>query len=101
MRNSFSILLFVLTTIEACSQASWSGSFSLPDNSQINKTLTIPATAELISEFAIEFYIQMTYDSDLDVYLWVNGTRHELFTDVGGGNDNFGTSSSSPFIISS
>ncbi len=56
---------------------------------------TITSTVEIFSSFTVadvdvELSISHTWDSDLDVFLIApDGTRIELFTDVGGGGKNF------------
>ena len=69
--------------------ASTSGSLAIPDLGTIVSTLTIP-NANVIRDVDVEVNLTHTWDDDLDVYLVApDGTRIELFTDVGGSGDNF------------
>ena len=62
----------------------------IPDVSTVVSTLSVTGLAGSLSDVDVRVSITHTYDSDLDVYLISPlGTRVELFTDVGGGGDNF------------
>ena len=62
---------------------------AIPDQSTITSTLSVP-DALTIDDVNVQLDITHTNDQDLDVYLIApDGTRVELFTDVGGGRDNF------------
>jgi subtilisin-like proprotein convertase family protein len=62
---------------------------TIPDRSMIVSTLTVPDSIT-ISDLNVTVNISHTYDADLDVFLSApDGTRVELFTDVGGSGDNF------------
>jgi subtilisin-like proprotein convertase family protein/subtilisin family serine protease len=62
----------------------------IPDNSTRTSTLNVAGAGNTIFDLNVRVNISMTFDSDLDVFLvHPDGTRVELFTDVGGGGDNF------------
>ncbi|MDO8586327.1 MAG: S8 family serine peptidase [Armatimonadota bacterium] len=62
---------------------------SIPDLSTVTSTLTI-SDPDCIQDLNVKLKIIHTWDSDLDVYLiHPDGTRVELFTDVGVSGDNF------------
>jgi subtilisin-like proprotein convertase family protein/streptogramin lyase len=61
----------------------------IPDRGLITSTLTVP-DALSIDDVNVQLNITHPHDADLDVYLRSpSGTLVELFTDVGGGGDNF------------
>ncbi|MHB1035438.1 MAG: S8 family serine peptidase [Pirellulales bacterium] len=61
----------------------------IPDDGTVTSTISIDRLFT-ISDVDVELDISHTWDDDLDVYLVTpDGTRIELFTDVGGGGDNF------------
>ncbi|MEX2140126.1 MAG: S8 family serine peptidase [Pirellulales bacterium] len=61
----------------------------IPDRGMITSTIEV-AAALSIADVDIGLDITHTFDGDLDVFLVApNGTRVELFTDVGGGGANF------------
>ena len=61
----------------------------IPDRGTITSTVQI-AEALSIADIDVGIDITHTFDGDLDVFLVApNGTRIELFTDVGGGGANF------------
>jgi subtilisin-like proprotein convertase family protein/putative hemolysin len=62
---------------------------AIPDESVANSFISVPA-GFTISDVNVTLDITHTWDEDLDVYLISpQGTRVELFTDVGGIYDNF------------
>jgi subtilisin-like proprotein convertase family protein len=62
---------------------------SIPDRGTTIATLQIPSGLS-IADLDVGLDITHTFDGDLDVYLQApDGTRVELFTDVGGGGANF------------
>ena len=62
---------------------------SIPDRSTIESSLFVPDSLT-IGDIDVELDISHTRDQDLDVYLIAPDlTRIQLFTDVGGGGDNF------------
>lgn len=62
---------------------------NIVDLTTITSTLTI-AESLIIGDLDVEIDITHTYDSNLDVYLVApDGTRVELFTDVGANGNNF------------
>ncbi|MFH1919577.1 MAG: S8 family serine peptidase [Planctomycetota bacterium] len=62
---------------------------SIADFSTIASTVTVDESV-LIADVDVELNITHTYDRDLDVFLIApDGTRIELFTDVGGSNNHF------------
>ena len=65
---------------------------TITDNGTVTSTLTIPDSLT-IDDVNVELDITHSSDQDLDVFLIApDGTRVELFTDVGGnGNDFSGT----------
>lgn len=76
--------LTALTTYEALGSP-----MSIPDESTITSTLTVPNEFE-ISDVNVEIDITHATDQDLDVFLIApDGTRVELFTDVGINGNNF------------
>lgn len=63
---------------------------SIPDQSTATPSLTVVGLDGLLVDVDVHLSINHSYDSDLDVYLISpQGTRVELFTDVGGSEDNF------------
>lgn len=63
---------------------------SVPDLTTVNSTLAVAGVSGNITDVNVKVNITMTYDADLDVFLvHPDGTRIELFTDVGGNGDNF------------
>jgi subtilisin-like proprotein convertase family protein len=63
---------------------------AIPDQQTIVSTLTVSGQASSLLDVEVKVNITHTWDSDLDVYLISpSGTRVELFTDVGGADDNF------------
>src|SRR3972149_6767474 len=61
----------------------------IPDRGSITSTLNVPDAAT-IADINVTLNITHTNDADMDVYLRApDGTRVELFTDVGGAGDNF------------
>jgi len=62
---------------------------SIVSNTTITSTIEITDVA-LVADLNVGLDITHTFDADLDVFLIApDGTRVELFTDVGGGDDNF------------
>ncbi|MEQ1826241.1 MAG: S8 family serine peptidase [Pirellula sp.] len=62
----------------------------VPDTSTRTSTINVSGLNGLISDVNVKVNITMPFVSDLDVFLiHPDGTRVELFTDVGGGGDNF------------
>ena len=62
---------------------------TIPDPGTTTSTLVI-ANSGTISDLNVKLNITHGWDEDLDVYLIApDGTRVELFTDVGGSSDNF------------
>ncbi len=62
---------------------------SIPDPGTITSSITI-ADSFAIADVNVEININHTYDADLDVYLiGPDGTKVELFSDIGIGLDNF------------
>jgi hypothetical protein len=62
---------------------------TIPDQSTMTSILSVP-DAVTIDDVNVTLDISHTSDQDLDVYLIApDGTRVELFTDVGGGGDHF------------
>jgi subtilisin-like proprotein convertase family protein len=62
---------------------------TIADLATITSTITI-ANSFLVADVNVRLDINHTYDRDLDVFLLgPDGTTVELFTDVGGGGDNF------------
>jgi len=75
-------------------QAVWRPSPDVPkaigDVQTIVSTLTVSGLVGPVADVDVQVDINHTWDSDLDVYLISpNGTRVELFTDVGSSSDNF------------
>ena len=70
--------------------ANYNGSVGvIADNGLTEFTLNVPYLM-IIGDINVELDIAHTRDSDLDVYLkGPNGTRVQLFTDVGGSGDHF------------
>ncbi len=63
---------------------------AIPDLGTISSHLTVSNLDGLLVDVNVTLTINHTYDDDLDVYLISSqGTRVELFTDVGGSGDNF------------
>jgi len=61
----------------------------IPDPGTVYSSLTVPDSF-VIKDVNVVLDITHTYDTDLSVYLVApDGTQVELFTDVGGGGDNF------------
>jgi subtilisin family serine protease/subtilisin-like proprotein convertase family protein len=62
---------------------------SIPDRGMITSTIQVSAALS-IADVDVGLDITHTFDGDLDVFLLApDGTRVELFTDVGGGGANF------------
>ncbi|MGN6134776.1 MAG: proprotein convertase P-domain-containing protein, partial [Aureliella sp.] len=62
---------------------------SIPDRGKITSDLTVPAAGTLL-DVDVRVNIEHSWNEDLDVYLIApDGTRIELFTDVGGFSQNF------------
>lgn len=67
-----------------------STALTVPDLTTQNSTLAVSGLSGNIRDVNVKVNISMTYDADLDVFLvHPDGTRVELFTDVGGNGDNF------------
>ncbi len=67
-----------------------SGRRAIPDNGTTTGTITLSGLPGRVLDVDVMLTIEHTYDADLDVYLVSpSGTRVELFTDVGGGGDDF------------
>jgi len=67
---------------------------SIPDANTLTSTLTINDDLR-IGDLNVRLFISHTNDTDLDVFLTSpSGTKVELFTDVGGSGDNFGSTCS-------
>ncbi len=63
---------------------------AIPDQGTITSPITVTSLDGLLVDVDVTLTINHTYDADLDVYLTSpQGTRVELFTDVGGAGDNF------------
>jgi subtilisin-like proprotein convertase family protein len=64
---------------------------SIPDTSQVNVDIAVPASAGIIRDLNVFLAIQHSFDGDLDVTLThlATGTSVVLFQDVGGTNDGF------------
>ena len=63
---------------------------AIPDAGQVFSTLTVNSVVGPITDLNVNLSISHTRNSDLDVFLVSpNGTRVELFTDVGGQSQNF------------
>jgi subtilisin-like proprotein convertase family protein len=63
---------------------------SLPDLTTRISTIAVAGMGFSITDVNVRVNITHTWDSDLDVFLIApDGTRVELFTDVGGSGDNF------------
>jgi subtilisin-like proprotein convertase family protein len=63
---------------------------SIPDLGTATPALAVTGLDGLLVDVDVHLTINHSYDSDLDVYLISpQGTRVELFTDVGGSEDNF------------
>ncbi len=61
----------------------------IPDKSTIYSSLTVPDSF-VIQDINVELYITHTWDADLEVFLIApDGTPVELFSGVGGNNNNF------------
>ena len=62
---------------------------AIPDQDTVTSTLTVP-DAVTVGDINATLDITHKNDQDLDVFLIApDGTRVELFTDVGGGGDHF------------
>ena len=62
---------------------------SIADNGTTNFTIEVPDSV-IVGDLNVQVDIRHRQDADLDVYLVSpNGTRVELFSDVGGGGDDF------------
>ena len=62
---------------------------SIPDPGTLTSSLTVTNVGTIL-DLNVQVNINHTWDEDLDVYLIApDGTRVELFTDVGGTSDNF------------
>ncbi len=60
------------------------------DLGTVNSPLVVSGSSGSTIDVNVRVNITMTFDADLDVFLvHPDGTRVELFTDVGGGGDNF------------
>ncbi len=63
---------------------------AIPDSDAISSTLNVNGMTGSITDLNVSVNIDHDYDEDLDVYLVTpSGRQIELFTDVGGGADNF------------
>jgi subtilisin-like proprotein convertase family protein len=63
---------------------------SVPDLGTINSNMVVTGVGGPIADINVRVNITMTWNSDLDVFLvHPDGTRVELFTDVGGSSQNF------------
>ena len=70
--------------------ASGNVNLPIPDQGTRNSTISVSGLNGLVMEVDVTLNITHPYTDDLDVYLISpSGTRVELFTDVGGGGDNF------------
>jgi subtilisin-like proprotein convertase family protein len=68
-----------------------SGTVNLPirDYTTVTSTISVSGASAPVADVNVRVNITHTYDADLDVFLiGPDGTRVELFTDVGGGGDN-------------
>lgn len=64
-------------------------SLAIPDVATITSTINVP-DSYIIGDINVTIDLDHTYDDDLDVFLiGPDGTRVELFTDVGGSGNNF------------
>jgi len=64
--------------------------FPVPDLTTVLSPVTVSGVSGKVFDVNVRVNIQHTWDEDLDVFLVApNGTRVELFTDVGGEGDNF------------
>ena len=62
---------------------------AIPDQGQVTSAIVVPDSIS-IADVNVTVNIDHTRDQDLDVFLIApDGTRVELFTDVGGNGDNF------------
>lgn len=60
------------------------------DNAVVTSTIVVAGRSGVITDVDVRVNITHTWNSDLDVFLIApDGTRVELFTDVGGGSQNF------------
>ncbi len=63
---------------------------SILDTATVTSAITVSGITRPITDVNVRVRITHTFDSDLDVFLIApDGTRVELFTDVGGGGANF------------
>jgi len=63
---------------------------AIPDNGSVSSTLSISGATTGVTDVDVLLTIAHPFDADLDVYLvGPTGIRVELFTDVGGGGENF------------
>jgi subtilisin-like proprotein convertase family protein/protocatechuate 3,4-dioxygenase beta subunit len=63
---------------------------AIPDAGTVQSNLAVSGLAGRIADVNVTLRINHTWDEDVDVYLVSpNGTRIELFTDVGGSGDHF------------
>ncbi|HBE54330.1 MAG TPA: hypothetical protein DDW76_37680, partial [Cyanobacteria bacterium UBA11369] len=63
---------------------------TIPDTGTITSSLDVSGLSSKLIDANVTLDISHTFDADLDVFLISpSGTRVELFTDVGGGGDNF------------
>lgn len=73
--------------------ASFANTTKLPipdNNTPVTSTIAVSGTLGSVTDVNVRVNITHPYDADLDVYLiGPDGTRVELFTDVGGSGDNF------------
>ena len=67
-----------------------STALSVPDLTTTNSNTIVSGVSGIITDINVQVNITMTWNSDLDVFLvHPDGTRVELFTDVGGSSENF------------
>jgi len=83
------LLLFANARGVTCTYESEDVPKDIPDQKTISSSLTIPDSVT-IQDVDVVVNITHTWDTDLDVYLIApDGTQVELFTDVGGSENNF------------
>jgi subtilisin-like proprotein convertase family protein len=75
--------------VTSITKASGTLNLSIPDPGTINSQISVPESLT-ITDVNVKLSINHTYDKDLRVYLiGPDSTQVELFSDVGGGGDNF------------
>ena len=63
---------------------------TIPDLGTVTSSLDVSGLTSRLINMSVTLDISHTFDADLDVFLISpSGTRVELFTDIGGGGDNF------------